>query len=452
MPKHAVPPMRDPAWSPATGTGPFQPGTLLDPNWPPAPDPSIRPGTALLEGPPSFEPFEPGRRAPRDQPRRPVEEAGHVRAREPRAPRFELESRTPLMVTGVIAVLTILVVVVTLLRPNKSHDTASRLPAAGSTRSAVSDVTAAPVKPASPRLGVFLSDHREVTSFESWFGRPVKDVTVFPGRETWSQISNPYLGEWQGANYRLIYAVAMLPTSDLSTKESSMRAGARGEYDHYFTEMARRLVSEGQENAVLRIGWEFNLDSWPWGIKDHETFKKFFRHIVKAVRAVPGAKFTIDWNPNNAYNPYDATKYWPGDAYVDSVGVDAYDLDDSEYGESYVDPNICKAACRQQKQETAWDQVVYGGEHGLAFWSYFAAQHHKPLGLPEWGLWMFVDHHDGGGDNPFFIERMHEFITDPANHVAYASYFNLDGGDGEHDLIKTFPAGGKKFKQLFGPK
>ena len=49
--------------------------------------------------------------------------------------------------------------------------------------------------------------------------------------------------------------------------------------------------------------------------------------------------------------------------------------------------------------------------------------------LPEWGLWQREDGH-GGGDNPFFIEKMHAFITDPANNIAYQGYFDVDTDDG----------------------
>ena len=49
-----------------------------------------------------------------------------------------------------------------------------------------------------------------------------------------------------------------------------------------------------------------------------------------------------------------------------------------------------------------------------------AVAHGKQLSIPEWGVWGRADGH-GGGDNPFYIAKMHEFMTDPANRVAYRS-------------------------------
>jgi hypothetical protein len=56
----------------------------------------------------------------------------------------------------------------------------------------------------------------------------------------------------------------------------------------------------------------------------------------------------------------------------------------------------------------------------------------------------------GGEDNPFFIERMHDFIKWKRNNVAYAAYFNFDGADGEHSLNKAFPVSGKHYIKWFG--
>jgi hypothetical protein len=208
-------------------------------------------------------------------------------------------------------------------------------------------------------------------------------------------------------------------------------------------------VAQGHEDAVIRIGWEMTLKSWPWGIKDYEVYTKFWRKIVTAMRSVPGEKFKFDWNVNNGFNDYrDATKYYPGDKYVDYVGVDAYDLNATVY--PY--PKKCNTECRTTRQQEAWDENIFGNEWGLDFWSGFANSHKKPLSLPEWGLWTLFNGSDGGDDNPYYIKQMYEFINDPNNNVAYAAYFNYDDADGNHTLDKAFPKGGKMYKKLFAVK
>jgi hypothetical protein len=118
------------------------------------------------------------------------------------------------------------------------------------------------------RMGVFNGDRAAVTKWERWQGRKAQDVVFFNPRQTWADISTPQVAEWKNTNYRLIYAIAPIPSDLEPTKEASMRRGARGEYNQYFKTLARNLIAAGQEDAVLRIGWEMQLESWPWGISD----------------------------------------------------------------------------------------------------------------------------------------------------------------------------------------
>jgi hypothetical protein len=63
-------------------------------------------------------------------------------------------------------------------------------------------------------------------------------------------------------------------------------------------------------------------------------------------------------------------------------------------------------------------------------------------------MWERADQH-GGGDNPEYLRRMHAFITDPKNRVAYQAYFEFDGSDGPHRLMTTYPESGEVFRGLF---
>jgi hypothetical protein len=251
------------------------------------------------------------------------------------------------------------------------------------------------------------------------------------------------LREWRSSGYQAVYSVALLPGADRS---ATIQAGARGEYDRYFAELARSLVAAGQADAILRLGWEFNLASSRWATDDPAAFIAYWRRVVAAMDAVPGARFAYDWNPNNGKNTYDAVNYYPGDDVVDYIGIDAYDT--SWAWRTYPYPDSCGAGCRAARQQAAWDRSIYGGRRGLGFWSAFARHRGKPLSLPEWGLWNRKDGH-GGGDDPGYLRRMHAFIADPRNGVAYQAYFEFDGDDGEHRLMTTYPTAGKVFRELF---
>ena len=297
-------------------------------------------------------------------------------------------------------------------------------------------------------VGVFrTTDPEAVEEYEEWLGRPVDYVIEYSSREDWRDISEPeYLFDaWEGTDRRLVLGIAMLP----SEVDASIQEGAAGEYDEYFRTLAEGLVDAGHEDAILRVGWEFNLDSWTWASPDAEAWVEYWRRIVLAMRGVEGADFRFDWNVNNgAGMRYDAVDYYPGDEYVDYVGVDAYDV--SAIEGTYPLPEGCDDACARERRERAWDEQIYGGDRGLRFWSDFAEQHDKLLSIPEWGVWERFDG-IGGGDNAFYITQMATFIADPENRVAYQAYFERNNDQGYHALMGgRFPDARDRYLELFG--
>jgi hypothetical protein len=247
--------------------------------------------------------------------------------------------------------------------------------------------------------------------------------------------------EWRDTGYRIVHGLAMLPEQDPS---ATMEAGARGEYDQYYYDLGTRLVAGGQADAILRLGWEFNLATSRWHTKDPQVFVEYWRHVVGAMRAVPGQRFQFDWNVNNGHNAVDALDYYPGDDVVDYVGVDVYDV--SWDSGTYPYPQGCDEICRTERQDRAWGDI-WGDERGLQFWAAFAGQHRKPMSLPEWGLWSRPDGH-GGGEDPNFIRRMHDFIE--THDIAYQAYFEYTASDGPHRLMEDFPESAPVFRELFG--
>jgi len=293
------------------------------------------------------------------------------------------------------------------------------------------------------KLGVFLGTSPSgVRQFGKWLGRDPEYAVDFSTRDTWNDIANPAytINSWRGSGYRMVYSVAPLPWSG----NTSMKAGARGEYDQYFRRLARNLVAGGQEDAIIRLGWEFNLKGWKWSTDNPDEFIGYWRHIVTAMRSVPGQKLEFDWNPNIGETPYEAQLYYPGSKYVDYVGVDVYDVSWTRV--TYPYGPGCDPTCRKIRQEDVWDRLL-NGPRGLNFWSEFAHSQGKRMSLPEWGLWERPDGH-GGGDNPYFIEQMHAFIDDPYNRVAYQGYLQVDVADGQHKL-STLKQAGKAYKRLF---
>jgi beta-mannanase len=122
---------------------------------------------------------------------------------------------------------------------------------------------------------------------------------------------------------------------------------------------------------------------------------------------------------------------YPGDSYVDVVSIDAYD-----FFPASVTQKIWDTQCNFQS--------------GLCSVIKFAREHRKPFAVPEWGL---VRSSGGGGDNPFFIQKMYEVFAANADILAYEAYYN----NAEPDNVRSSlyepvlnPDSGKRYRELFG--
>jgi hypothetical protein len=280
-------------------------------------------------------------------------------------------------------------------------------------------------------LGVFMGggDPGEIGDFERWVGSRVTHAGAFLSQKSWAAFHEvSFLDRWRNSGYTLSLGVPML------TREGgSLRQGAQGAYDQHFKQLAADLVAKGQGNAILRLGWEFNGDWYPWKAEtDPAAFAEYWRRIHRVMRSVPGAQgLRFDWNP--AIGPKNVPEAaYPGDEFVDIIGMDVYDR-------NYTS-ELADAAKR-------WQGMV-NQPFGLAWHRDFAAAHKKPLSFPEWGT---SDRHQGGGqqDNPYFVRSMNEWIR--ANNVEYHNYFEFDAPDeqGSRLMDGQNPQSAQVFVQLF---
>ncbi|MCB9945539.1 MAG: hypothetical protein H6851_18205 [Geminicoccaceae bacterium] len=193
---------------------------------------------------------------------------------------------------------------------------------------------------------------------------------------------------------------------------------AAGKFDNYFTKFATILKNRGLGDIALRVGWEANLQSYPW-IAEHNIagYKACYRRIVKTLRAV-SPDFIFDWHNGKrtrfANTPADL---YPGDDVVDIVGLSYYDRD------------------LNNRTQADWDRSASDGSvtnpHGIETWLAFAKSHGKKLGVAEWGITNRGDtpYYQGSGDNALYIKNMYNFFKKNAKDIAYESYFNCVQGN-----------------------
>jgi beta-mannanase len=186
---------------------------------------------------------------------------------------------------------------------------------------------------------------------------------------SWQKMENPswFISQFAGTKYSMIWGVPMLP----NTGNYTLAAGATGAYDKYFVTLAQGLVSGGQANSIIRMGWEFNEGWAPWAASGQASnFVAYWRQIVTSMRSVHGANFQFEWNPNiGAQSAGNLAAYYPGNNYVNLIGLDVYDISWGSY------PGASQLF-----------STVLTEPYGLNWLASFASQQGKPMTLPEWGL------------------------------------------------------------------
>ncbi len=251
---------------------------------------------------------------------------------------------------------------------------------------------------------------------------------------------------------RLVIVWPMLLSDTVQSFDETLDKGAQGAYNDHWTNLAKFLVSRNLGNSIMCMG-HFNMDV-PWKIQnetDAANFIKYWQQIVTTMRAVPGAeKLQFDWFGFNEKTSYPLESVYPGDAYVDYVGVMLIDrsFDKSIYP---IPANATESEILDHRKK-AWASYCSATENGLDAFKALAQAHKKPLTIPLWSL--FTDHYaDGtvstGGDNTYFVQQMYNYIRNPANNVSFSCYLDSYPGCTKLTPSKTYPAAYPKSAELF---
>jgi VCBS repeat-containing protein len=274
-----------------------------------------------------------------------------------------------------------------------------------------------------PAFGVRAETAESLAAFEALMGSPAQGVLGF------ADDANP---EHSLARVRAdapTFAAMEKPVNwaiPLAWEGISMADVASGAYDSTFVAMAEAIAENQTEDVspllYVRLGWEAT-NSYPWKVHSGpdnaldeslvEDYIDAFQHVATIFRSVDD-RFQIEWNQNYSNQDangvyYDLAELYPGDEFVDVVGVDAY--------------NVARFS-GQDDPASAWDYKL-NAPYGLAWFSDFAADHGKPLALTEWG----VDSDNFGS----YVDNLAEFVR--TNNVIYANYWNADARTNGNDTL-----------------
>ena len=260
--------------------------------------------------------------------------------------------------------------------------------------------------------------------WERWLRQKPSSVlgVDFYAQSTWDDFSRL---SWVPAIWKKLNPARNVVWSvPLTVKGTALADVADGMHDAEF-EAAAQAISEAQPAAIIRLGWEMNLGTMAWFAKGHEAdYIRAFRRVVEIFMR-HSSRFKIDWCPGWGPQDSPADLAYPGDDVVDYIGLDVYDF---KY---------------EGSAEERWNKYYLKAPFGLEWQRDFAAAHGKPMSYPEWGVGNF-------GDNPVFVQRMHDWFVRNESDIAYAAYFDVDGLWPTQIDNGQFPKSKILFRRLFG--
>ncbi|GGQ55125.1 glycoside hydrolase family 26 protein [Couchioplanes azureus] len=265
-------------------------------------------------------------------------------------------------------------------------------------------------------------DTAHVNAFCSARGRPCRVTQTYTDRTSWQSMTRgtgwtfELLADFDGM---LVISQGLVPKG----ASKDLPSCARGEHDADWRAFGTLMRNHGRGDSVVRLGWEFNERTSPWLATDPKTWIACYRRAAENIRAT-NPDVLLDWTINAHSTPAGvcgglSTNCYPGDAYVDIIGIDNYD----HYPWSPT--------------KAAFDRTAAAPE-GLTWLYDFARAHGKPFSVGEWGV---VPTADAGRENPDFVTWMHEWFAAHAEHLAYEAYFSDCGAGGvQSSLFRADPA------------
>lgn len=231
------------------------------------------------------------------------------------------------------------------------------------------------------------------TGLANWRGVPLDGIEVFTSRANWGAQLNPwYLADGvipaeMRSGTRLKTGLDLIVSVPLWTDDGNMGTDAQ------WRQLADQIEAKDPD-AVIRLGWEFNCcfsrntNSTTWK-------NQYNRAAAQMLAAAPDLEFA--WNPNEGVSSNGVTippdQAYPGDLYVDSVWIDAYDW--------YSPYNSASNWGNHRDKQYGWN-----------YWYNFARARGKTFGLGEGGL--YTASSASGGDNPLYFRYIYDWLREKA--------------------------------------
>jgi len=149
------------------------------------------------------------------------------------------------------------------------------------------------------------------------------------------------------------------------TRASLLSDISAGKYDGTIERIMEVLKKESPQKVLFRFAHEMEIvNQYPWSKADAEGYVAAYRHVVDLARQRQVKNLLLVWSPAGFPN---AREYWPGEDYVDYIGLSIYATPEWNGG---IAPS---------GQNLSFEQLM-----SAKYW--FAQEYRKPLIVAEAGV------------------------------------------------------------------
>ena len=299
-----------------------------------------------------------------------------------------------------------------------------------------------------------------------------QQISSWPSNASWQAWSNA-----QSSVARTLTPVIGFPMATIApgamTPDQQFQAFVAGQYDSAIQGVVQAWVANGFKTLFFRLGWEMNITGPTYAGSDAQSQADWvaaFQHIhavIKKAAKAAGIRAWIVWNPNVTNYSYAnaITSLYPGDRFVDVVGIDIY-ADMYPYADSQSPPTYHDWATGQE--DTSVAAFIADPVNRAHYWSYpaatawvndssgghcqslddiiqFARAHAKAIAIPETGAGATPA---DVADDPTFPQWLAQHLTAAVaagSKVAFVNIWDSNGG-GSYEF--SYATDGKPMERL----
>jgi hypothetical protein len=166
------------------------------------------------------------------------------------------------------------------------------------------------------------------------------------------QVVNRFVSVLSGVSFQTLAQTPGLPMISLEPwhagegpdqPDFTLRATIDGKWDKQYKAVAKAVAQYGH-TVLIRYAHEMNAIWYPWGVANGNTaadFPKAWQHVVNLFRQAGATNVLWIWSPNilRGAASVSLSQFWPGDGYVDFVGMTGFGKDERSPSQTF-DPTI----------------------------------------------------------------------------------------------------------------